>query len=48
MLTTTGLPLEFLSGREMGARLRTSAETVLAEARSLLEALAACVSVRPK
>ena len=48
VLTTTGLPLEFLSGREMGARLRTSAETVLAEARSLLEALAACVSVRPK
>jgi transcription-repair coupling factor (superfamily II helicase) len=48
VLTATGLPLEFLSGREMGARLRTSPGTVLGEARSLLEALAACVSVRSK
>jgi len=48
VLTSTKLPLELLSGREMGARLRTNKDTVLTEARILLEALAACASVRPK
>jgi transcription-repair coupling factor (superfamily II helicase) len=48
VLTSTHLPLEFLSGREMGMRLFTRGETVLAEARILLEALVACGSVRPK
>ncbi|HKA24505.1 MAG TPA: transcription-repair coupling factor [Candidatus Eisenbacteria bacterium] len=48
VLTSTHLPLEFLSGREMGMRLKTSKDTVVTEARILLEALVACGSVRPK
>ena len=48
VLTSTHLPLEFLSGREMGMRLKTSRDTIVTEARILLEALVACGSVRPK
>jgi transcription-repair coupling factor (superfamily II helicase) len=48
LLTSAPLPLEFLSGREMGVRLKTRSETVVGEGRILLEALVACGSVRPK
>ncbi|HEV8481681.1 MAG TPA: transcription-repair coupling factor [Candidatus Eisenbacteria bacterium] len=48
VLTGTHLALEFLSGREMGMRLKTRPNTMLTEARILLEALVACGSVRPK
>jgi transcription-repair coupling factor (superfamily II helicase) len=48
VLTSTRMPLELLSGREMGMRLRSGRETMLTEARILLEALVACGSVRPK
>jgi transcription-repair coupling factor (superfamily II helicase) len=48
LLTSAPLPLEFLSGREMGMRLKTRSETVVGEGRILLEALVACGSVRPK
>ncbi|HKA24737.1 MAG TPA: TRCF domain-containing protein, partial [Candidatus Eisenbacteria bacterium] len=48
VLVSTRMPLELLSGREMGMRLRTSRDTVVTEARILLEALVACGSVRSK
>jgi transcription-repair coupling factor (superfamily II helicase) len=40
--------LEFLSGKDMGLRLRTPSTELVDAARILLEALAACASVRPK
>jgi len=46
LLDRVDLPVEFLSGREMGLRLRAGAETLVAAAGALLEGLAACVSVR--
>jgi transcription-repair coupling factor (superfamily II helicase) len=46
LLETVDLPLEFLSGRELGIRLRVAPEALVPAARSLLEALAACVKVR--
>jgi transcription-repair coupling factor (superfamily II helicase) len=40
--------LEFLSGKDMGLRLRAASTELVDAARILLEALAACASVRPK
>ena len=46
LLDRVDLPLEFLSGREMGVRLRVAPAELVAAAGTLLEGLAACVSVR--
>jgi transcription-repair coupling factor (superfamily II helicase) len=46
LLTSVELPLEFLSGRELGIRLRTAPEALVPAARRLLEGLVACATVR--